>query len=265
MIKFFRKIRQNMIKENRTSKYLLYAIGEIILVVIGILIALNINNWNEEQKALSQEIMILENIKEDILLDTLDIRFNIGQHGEYIDAEKRLLHFLRSNHNKPQEAIDYSSALSFPLIISQHESTFNNLQNNQIGLITNNRLKKDISRFYDFYTEAISKVENERPVYETYTGKKVFFQKYFRLSNTSYELDDRQSNNEDYYNPSFTKSDIEFNDVTGAKNDNAFKIELNESIFFRQMKIDFYLNMLKLVAELNEAIDEELALLKKLL
>jgi hypothetical protein len=46
MIKFFRKIRQNMIKENKISKYMLYAIGEIILVVIGILIALSINNWN---------------------------------------------------------------------------------------------------------------------------------------------------------------------------------------------------------------------------
>jgi hypothetical protein len=54
MIKFFRKIRQNLLVENRFNKpaspagrYLLYAIGEIILVVIGILIALQINNWNE--------------------------------------------------------------------------------------------------------------------------------------------------------------------------------------------------------------------------
>ncbi|MBT8306228.1 MAG: hypothetical protein KJN85_04770, partial [Maribacter sp.] len=50
MIKFFRKIRQQLLIENRTGKYLLYAIGEIVLVVIGILIALQINNWNEEKK-----------------------------------------------------------------------------------------------------------------------------------------------------------------------------------------------------------------------
>ncbi len=49
MIKFFRKIRQNMIKENKVSKYVLYAIGEIVLVVIGILIAISINNWNEQR------------------------------------------------------------------------------------------------------------------------------------------------------------------------------------------------------------------------
>ncbi|MFL0354676.1 DUF6090 family protein [Xanthomarina sp. GH4-25] len=69
MIKFFRKTRQNMIKENRVSKYLLYAIGEIILVVIGILIALQINNWNENKKinkSISEHSVILkQNLLED--------------------------------------------------------------------------------------------------------------------------------------------------------------------------------------------------------
>ncbi|WP_273277430.1 DUF6090 family protein [Maribacter polysiphoniae] len=50
MIKFFRRIRQQVLTENKFSKYLLYAIGEIVLVVIGILIALQINNWNEIRK-----------------------------------------------------------------------------------------------------------------------------------------------------------------------------------------------------------------------
>ncbi len=50
MIKFFRKIRQNLLLERKTGKYLKYAIGEIVLVVIGILIALQINNWNENRK-----------------------------------------------------------------------------------------------------------------------------------------------------------------------------------------------------------------------
>lgn len=50
MIKFFRRIRQNLLSEGKTSKYFKYAIGEIILVVIGILIALQINNWNENKK-----------------------------------------------------------------------------------------------------------------------------------------------------------------------------------------------------------------------
>jgi len=61
MIKFFRKIRQKLLTENKFSKYLLYAIGEILLVVIGILIALNVNNFNENRK---QEAKIIEALKE---------------------------------------------------------------------------------------------------------------------------------------------------------------------------------------------------------
>jgi hypothetical protein len=65
MIKIFRKIRQNMIKENKASKYLLYAIGEIILVVIGILIALQLNNWNENAKQSRIEQHYLVALKEE--------------------------------------------------------------------------------------------------------------------------------------------------------------------------------------------------------
>lgn len=50
MIKFFRKVRQKLLNENKFSKYLIYTIGEIVLLVIGILIALQINNWNEHQR-----------------------------------------------------------------------------------------------------------------------------------------------------------------------------------------------------------------------
>ena len=55
MIKFFRKIRQNLLMENKTGKYFKYAFGEIVLVVIGILIALQINNWNETRKSFLSE------------------------------------------------------------------------------------------------------------------------------------------------------------------------------------------------------------------
>lgn len=65
MIKFFRKIRQKLLNENRFSKYLIYALGEIILVVIGIVIALQINNWNEEQKTKKLEQQLLVSLLEE--------------------------------------------------------------------------------------------------------------------------------------------------------------------------------------------------------
>ncbi len=69
MIKFFRKIRQNLIMENKTSKYLKYAIGEIVLVMIGILLALQVNNWNEARKDHDKKIALLKSLKVEFALN----------------------------------------------------------------------------------------------------------------------------------------------------------------------------------------------------
>ncbi|MCH3885339.1 DUF6090 family protein [Tenacibaculum aquimarinum] len=69
MIKFFRKIRKNLLSENKFSKYLLYAIGEIVLVIIGILIALQINNKNEQRKSENKVVSILKEVQNDLGLD----------------------------------------------------------------------------------------------------------------------------------------------------------------------------------------------------
>jgi len=69
MIKFFRKIRQNLLMENKTGKYFKYAIGEIVLVVIGILIALQINTWNESRKQKQIEKQVLKSLFQEIEKD----------------------------------------------------------------------------------------------------------------------------------------------------------------------------------------------------
>lgn len=66
MIKFFRRIRGRLLSEGRLGKYLLYAVGEILLVVVGILIALSINNKNELSKQRAKELHYLKNIKVDL-------------------------------------------------------------------------------------------------------------------------------------------------------------------------------------------------------
>jgi hypothetical protein len=79
MIKFFRTIRQKLLSQNRISQYLAYAIGEIFLVVIGILIALQINNWNEDLKIKKKEKLYVDRIKEEALwnIDILDKQINL--------------------------------------------------------------------------------------------------------------------------------------------------------------------------------------------
>ena len=73
MIKFFRKIRQKLLSENKFSKYLIYAIGEIILVVIGILIALQINNWNESHKNERKQNYYLKSLKSDLKANRIEL------------------------------------------------------------------------------------------------------------------------------------------------------------------------------------------------
>jgi hypothetical protein len=77
MIKFFRKIRHKLLTENKFSKYILYAIGEIVLVVIGILIALQINNWNESRKELKNEQKILMNLNEEFKKNLVELDASI--------------------------------------------------------------------------------------------------------------------------------------------------------------------------------------------
>ena len=83
MIKFFRHIRKSLLMENKTGKYFKYAIGEIVLVVIGILIALQINNWNESRLEKNREKITISNLnaefKENLKdLDSIQIRLDLA-------------------------------------------------------------------------------------------------------------------------------------------------------------------------------------------
>ena len=91
MIKFFRKIRQKLLFQNRFSKYLIYAIGEIILVVIGILIALWINNWNQEQIISKKTDYLLSHMVSDLKTDIARFDRDIGRMEEAITKAQFIL------------------------------------------------------------------------------------------------------------------------------------------------------------------------------
>jgi len=142
MIKFFRRIRQQLLTDNKFSKYLLYAIGEIFLVVVGILIALSINNWNEERITNEKEQHALLEIKSDLehnisrlnyvisdpeegiesIMETIDIVvFNLEESKVYNDSMEQ--HFIRL-FNYPDIALKssgYESLTSMGMdLISDH-------------------------------------------------------------------------------------------------------------------------------------------------
>jgi len=175
-----------------------------------------------------------------------------------LKAEIELLAFLQSDLNEPNTPIDYSKALGYPMIAAIHKSTFNNLINNDISIISNNKLKTTITRFYDYFVTAVVLLENETPDYNTYNAKKPYFLKYFKLDNKSKFMKLSAENNEYQYNPDLAKQSLILKDKKGVKQDEAFKIALNESQFFRNAKISFYSNLLNEIETLNAAIDTEL-------
>lgn len=73
MVKIYRNIRQKLLSESKTGKYIKYAVGEIVLVVIGILIALQVNNWNEGRKSKLQQTVFLKNIRQDLMNDLVQL------------------------------------------------------------------------------------------------------------------------------------------------------------------------------------------------
>jgi len=94
MIKLFRTIRQRMLKENRFSRYFLYAIGEIVLVVIGILIALQINMWNEGRKDRVKEQVVLTRLIEEFNSNLLQLDAKIQMREEIIRSSTAALDYM---------------------------------------------------------------------------------------------------------------------------------------------------------------------------
>jgi hypothetical protein len=154
MIKFFRKIRQGLLKENKFSKYLLYAIGEIILVVIGILIALQLNNLNDQKKINMQEKKLLAE-----LVNNLDE--NIGVIENFITTQNATVHFADSilNHFKNNTATDSLAKIFKPIIlnynISLSFSTFETIKTIGFDLIKNDQIRRDIIELYEVDYPAI--------------------------------------------------------------------------------------------------------------
>ena len=148
MINFFKKIKQQLLTENRFSKYLVYAIGEIVLVVIGILIALQLNNWNEVRKIRIQEIKTLKELRSDLLQNINDIDENITFLKLSKQANEIILHHMENNLPY-SDSLDFYFANLYPFItFSPNQTTFNNLKQTGMNLITNDSLRANISDLY---------------------------------------------------------------------------------------------------------------------
>ena len=144
MIKFFRNIRKNLLNEGKTTKYFKYAIGEIILVVIGILIALQINNWNENQLEKLEELQLLENIKIDFEQTILELE-GMNSNRQIILSSNYALTDIKIrgdfNNNKKIDTL-IGNTFIVPTFNGKSGSLMVLLNSGKINLLKNEALKK---------------------------------------------------------------------------------------------------------------------------
>jgi hypothetical protein len=130
MIKFFRKIRQRLLTQNKFSKYLLYAIGEIVLVIIGILIALSINNWNENNKLEELKQVYYQQLLIDLNKDKEYIIEKINLYNSRIENYENYLDSYKKPHLSIEEVLQNQNKLNFATDnIRFQNSTIETLEN----------------------------------------------------------------------------------------------------------------------------------------
>ncbi|MGB5370728.1 MAG: DUF6090 family protein [Flavobacteriaceae bacterium] len=162
MIKFFRRIRQQLLTDNKFSKYLFYAIGEIVLVVIGILIALQLNNWNDTVKERSVEIKILKEILRNLEHDLIEIRSDIASMDSVNKASEDINRFMITD-SFPSERFYYDVA---KFRVNPHfdpnKSGYNLLVSKGVEIILNDSLRESLSLLYESLYPYYYRYEEER-------------------------------------------------------------------------------------------------------
>lgn len=204
MISFFRKIRQNLLMENKIGKYVKYAIGEIILVVIGILIALQINNWNEDRKGNIKLKKAIQSVYNDLVSDSL----LINQALPLVDQRNTVIADLLKRSYATEATLDSLVQImknEFPVrwysSPAYNINTFSNLKSTGAFDILPSEIKKPLSNYYT--TMAFNEDLNEKTLDQYRIHLDGFVKKY----NIIGRLYDENYNNSYLYNHTWANID----------------------------------------------------------
>lgn len=164
MIKFFRKIRQNLVSENKFSKYLIYAFGEIVLVVIGILIALAINNRNQDRILLEKEQTYLKGLKVEFKTSAIKLSKLREVNNTNFSGAKQLLEYIANSDVKPSEEVFSQllfSTFSYDISFNPNNSLlFEIINSGSLKDISNSELRIRLTNWISTL-EDVAKQENE--------------------------------------------------------------------------------------------------------
>ncbi|WP_445383073.1 DUF6090 family protein [Robiginitalea sp. IMCC43444] len=260
MIRFFRRIRQKLFTQNKFSKYLFYALGEIILVVIGILIALQINNWNEFNKDREQEKELLTQLQSEFESNLKQLDEKISMRNTMIRASFKILDIIDHPEKlKPDSLLLYISR-------NQTTPTFDPIRNDlsssgRIQFLRNAELKRKLS----LWTSEIVQVTEEEEVwvevrssgYSPYLVRRGLSRSVtdlFWKNNTlsSFQLD-RESQYD--FNLGSSKARIDFSAVL---NDVEFEAYAAQCASLNELTNSQSISLRKRIVEILELIQKEL-------
>lgn len=250
MIKFFQKIRYNLVSTNNTGKYFKYAIGEIFLVVIGILIALSINNWNENRKTRVTEITFLKNIKADLELNLKSLNDFINIRKEAINSSNNVLDYFEGRKLLNLDDFNYHSLNVMNwLPFQQNDNTYQELVNSgQLSIITNKSIKDQMQNMQSSF-KTVKFIEGEmQQDFESY-----MYDEYFR----TVDLNSTINNYFQQLDKKNITTNISVKEIENLLQNKTFKNGYVLSNFNSEMLIDEYTKMKETTNKLIKLIDIE--------
>ncbi|WP_445383062.1 DUF6090 family protein [Robiginitalea sp. IMCC43444] len=158
MIQFFRKLRHKFLTENKFSKYLLYAIGEILLVVIGILIALQVNNWNNERDNRQKEITILKEIQRNLETNVMQFTTEAKMQGSIVESISLIMDQIKNEVPYHDSLGVKYAAIAWTEEFNFANSAFETLKTQGFDLISSDPLRDNIIQLFNIRYTRISDV-----------------------------------------------------------------------------------------------------------
>lgn len=158
MIALFRKIRHSLLNQLRFSQYLAYAVGEIFLVVIGILIALQINTWNELRKTRQYELKMLKELKITLEKDRGYFSSQIPRLTQKQKAANRLLAMVENKEENLDTLNKYFSDLRFDILFQYNAGAYGSIKSGGIDKISNDSIRAKMADIYEFLIPRSEKI-----------------------------------------------------------------------------------------------------------
>lgn len=220
MLKFFRRIRRKLLQEGNFRQYLLYAIGEILLVMVGILLALQVNSWDENKQKRMEEINLLEGIQKDLAQDAHTFQAALRIQQITLRKQTALRDIIYNKRPLSDSITNYFrsiAATSTPIFVV---ATYERALREGLKTISDDSVRNNIVLYYESVIPYMDNKTKVDPKYQFAEIMRPYYNKYLKV-----ELDQNAS-------PLYA-----LNDFSALARDNPFLVELNAALINKKVLI----------------------------